>query len=59
MKIKSLIEGFLAALLIATVFLLVVMGCFLLERKINYELSYKHMVEKTVHEMVKEEALKK
>ncbi len=33
--------------------------CWFLIRKINYSLSYKSMVENTVREMVKEEALKR
>lgn len=33
-------------------------GAWTLERKIHYSVSYKCMVEKTIRDMVKEEALK-
>lgn len=35
-----------------------VYGAWALTRSINYKLSYKHMVQETVREMVKPEALK-
>lgn len=34
-------------------------GAFVLNRYVNYNLSYENMVKETVREMVKEEALKK
>ena len=34
-------------------------GGWLISRKVNYSLSYKSMVEDTIREMVKEEALKR
>ena len=49
-----------AVIVIAVLFFCTIgLGCWYLERKINYSLSYKSMVEQTVREMVKEEALKK
>jgi len=34
-------------------------GCWAIGRKINYELSYKSMVEQTIEQMVKTECLNK
>jgi uncharacterized protein YneF (UPF0154 family) len=45
--------------LIAIVFLLgAAYGGFLISRKISYEIFYKHLVQQTVRDMVKPDALK-
>lgn len=42
----------------AAIIIAVAYGAFMLNRYVNYNLSYEKMVQETVREMVKEEALK-
>lgn len=54
----SALKGILLGILALTLIFMIVFGGYFLQRKINYTLSYKHMVEQTVKEMVKPETLK-
>lgn len=49
-----IVSGILALSLVVGI----MYGGWIIQRKINYTISYKSMVEKTVRDMVKEEALK-
>lgn len=54
----QIILNILGVVIATAIVICVAIGVYSLKRKVNYNLSYKSMVEQTVKEMVKPEALK-